>query len=390
MRARTLVASLTSGALLMAGPAVATATAAPSPTVTVAASGLNSPRHLLATARGIYVAEAGSGGAVGASNCATGPSVTGTTTTQYCEGATGAIALITAHGTKVVDPGLPSVVEEDSGEVAGPSAVALGSFGRMAVTTQDELVNSDGTNGLTGAAAREFGTLRIGAFESIDIAGFASANPQTAATLGGLPGETTYDSDPFDVISYHGGFAVADAAANSLLWVGPLGGVRLLARFPTEAETAPAGVLGPNPVTIDAQAVPTSIAVGPDGALYVGVLRGVPSLPGTAQIYRVVPGQAPTVWASGLTTVTGIGFNSAGELFATEYNTGGLLSQAAGGALVEVSADGSTVTNVPVTGLVDPTGVAVASNGTVYVSNDGDSTAASSTPGEVLAISGLS
>jgi len=62
-------------------------------------------------------------------------------------------------------------------------------------------------------------------------------------------------------------------------------------RFPAVAEQLPAGVLGnPTAVTVKAQAVPTSVAIGPDGALYVSLLRGVPSDPGTPYIHRVVPG----------------------------------------------------------------------------------------------------
>ena len=58
---------------------------------------------------------------------------------------------------------------------------------------------------------------------------------------------------------------------------------------------------------------PEGIAVTPDGALYVGLLRGVPSDPGTAYIYRVVPGHQPTIWARGLTAVTAIAFDNRGR-----------------------------------------------------------------------------
>ena len=67
------------------------------------------------------VAEPGTGG----SSCVRGPNVEGTGTTQYCEGPSGAIALISDKHVKVVDGKLPSVVEKDSGEVAGPTAVAV-------------------------------------------------------------------------------------------------------------------------------------------------------------------------------------------------------------------------------------------------------------------------
>lgn len=87
--------------------------------------------------------------------------------------------------------------------------------------------------------------------------------------------------------------------------------------------------------------MPTSVTVGPDGALYVGLLRGVPSDPGTADIYRVVPGHQPQVWAGGLTSVTSIAFDRQGRLLATEYNLGGLLSPpTVPGALVRISDNG--------------------------------------------------
>ena len=129
----------------------------------------------------------------------------------------------------------------------------------------------------------------------------------------------------------------------------------------------------------------------PDGALYVGLLRGIPSDPGTAYIYRVVPGQQPTIWARGLTAVTAIAFDSQGRLLATEYSTGGLLAPpTVPGALVRISPNGQTVTILPVPGLYQPTGVAVGSGGAVYVSNYGASTATASHPGELLKITGLS
>ena len=116
----------------------------------------------------------------------------------------------------------------------------------------------------------------------------------------------------------------------------------------------------------------------------------LPSVPGTAYIYRVVPGHQPQIWAKGLTAVTSIAFDCHGRLLATEYSTGGLLSPpTTPGALVRISRDGHSVTTLPVAGLFQPTGVAVASDGTVYVSNYGDSTATAAHPGEILKITGL-
>lgn len=377
-------------------PAVAEATPA-GIQETVVQGGLNAPRHLVLTRAGLVVTEAGTGGPVGTSNCATGPATEGAGTSQYCTGPTGDIFAISSRGQIIPVLGnLPSVIEEAIQEVTGPSAIAYG-HGQEAVTIDDFLVNKDGSNNLLPKPfASAFGTLRLISGEKanvVDIAAFAGAHPQSAYSLGTIPGETPYDSDPYDVVAYRGGWVVADAGANDLLYVSATGRVSMLARFPAVAEQLPAGVFGnPTPITVKAQAVPTSVAIGPDGALYVGLLRGVPSDPGTAFIYRVVSGQKPVIWARGLTSITAIAFDREGRLLAIEFNTGGLLSPpTVPGALVRISNNGHTVTTLSVPGLYQPTGIAVSADGTVYVSNYGDSTTiTSSHPGEIVKITGLS
>ena len=387
-----LAASLAGTAAI---PAVAKATPA-GIQETVIRSGLNAPRHLVLTPTGLVVTEAGTGGPVGTSNCATGPATEGAGTSQYCTGPTGDIFTISSRGPTIpVLSNLPSVIEETIQEVTGPSAIAYG-HGQEAVTIDDFLVTKDGGNSLLPKPfASAFGTLRLisgGQTKVVDIAAFAATHPQSAYSLGTIPGETPYDSDPYDVLAYRGGWVVADAGANDLLYVSATGRVSMLARFPAVAERLPAGVLGnPTPITVKAQAVPTSVAIGPDGALYGSLLRGVPSDPGTAYIYRIVPGRNPVIWARGLTSVTAIAFDRQGRLLATEFNTGGLLSPpTVPGALVRISNNGQTVTTLPVPGLYQPTGVAVSADGTVYVSDYGDSIVTSSHPGEIVRITGLS
>jgi sugar lactone lactonase YvrE len=91
-----------------------------------------------------------------------------------------------------------------------------------------------------------------------------------------------------------------------------------------------------------------------------------------------VPGRAPTVYATGFTTITDLAFSRAGHLLVLEYNTSGLTSPTGAGALVEVSPNGTQTTLT--TALTDPTGMAVGPDGSIYVSNNGDSP----TAGQIL------
>src|ERR1051326_1255052 len=328
---------------MAAVPTAARAATHPAVRITTVASGLNAPKHLKFRPGRLYVAESGVGGKPGHHNCVTGPGAETGKPTRYCVGLTGTLTRVTPSGTRLVRR-LPSVSEAGGGG-SGPGDVSFAHH-RVAVIFQDVLATRSGRNRLPGPHGPIFGSLVIrGKHRTVvDLAGFAARHPQSRKSLGNIPGEVAYDSDPYAVTGYRGGYAVADAAANSLVYVGLHGGMHILARFPARRETAPAGVFGPKPVTVRAQAVPTSVAVGPDGALYVGILRGVPSVPGTAYIYRVVPGHAPGIWARGLSAVTAIAFDHRGRLLATEFRTGGLLAPpAVPGALVRISRDGRTI-----------------------------------------------
>src|SRR6478609_399657 len=212
MMRRTAAAAVAALAAWLGTSAVAAvATATPAGVrETVVKGGLETPRHLVLSPTGLIVIEAGTGGPAGSANCATGPSTEGAGTSQYCTGATGDIFALSARGRTVpLVSMLPSVIEEAIPEVTGPSAIAFG-HGQEAVTIDDFLVNPDGSNGLLPKPfASAFGTLRLikGAkTRDVDIAVFAADHPQSAFSLGTIPGETPYDSDPYDVVAYRGGW----------------------------------------------------------------------------------------------------------------------------------------------------------------------------------------
>jgi hypothetical protein len=117
----------------------------------------------------------------------------------------------------------------------------------------------------------------------------------------------------------------------------------------------------PNGTTIDA--VPTNMVFGPDGALYVSTLTGVPFPEGAATVWRWDWVQV-TPYAEGLTAAIDLGFGSDGSLYVVEMRSviglsGRVLRIAPGGARTVVA-----------DGLDFPTGIAVAHRA-FYVTNHG-------------------
>jgi hypothetical protein len=176
------------------------------------------------------------------------------------------------------------------------------------------------------------------------------------------PANDDVDSNPYSIAWSPLGLAVADAAGNSLLLVPPRG------RGPvTTLATFRGQIFGDHA----AQSVPTSV-VWHNGAFYVGELGGGGTPNGRSRIWKVVPGQGASVWATGFTAITGIAFGPDGSLFVTELAKNGLEAAFENGdltgALIRVWPDGRR-TEVAPGRLVAPAGAAVGSDGTVYVSN---------------------
>jgi sugar lactone lactonase YvrE len=126
--------------------------------------------------------------------------------------------------------------------------------------------------------------------------------------------------------------------------------------------------------------VPTDVVLGPDGAYYVSTLSGVPFTPGSAVVYRVVPGAAPSIYAANLTQITDLAFGPDGSLYVLQHASGPFFSGP--GSIVRIAPDGSRTTVDTQGRLNHPAGLVVAADGTLYVSNF--STAP--TVGEVLRI----
>ncbi len=351
------------------------------PMLRLVASGLNNPRKLVIGPGGVlYVVEAGIGANTATARCR-----------LSCVGASGAVDEIAGGAVRRVVTGLGSVAAPNEEEAEGPAAVLVEPHG-YDVLMQDMDITAKGVNRLGLPDAGDLIATPPGKVSAKVIANLAAYeaahNPDHGAGPGAKYGQPPIDSDPYALVAYRGGFAVADAAANDLLWISPTGRISLLAVFPVQTEPLTAAerleLHAPTLRSLPVQSVPSSVVVGPDGALYVGELTGWPFKPGTARIWRVVAGQKATLYAAGFTNISDLAFDGP-DLLVLEITARGLLDPSSPGALIRVAPNGSRRLLVS-TGLLDPTGLAVG-NGLIYIANDGTFPGSGSGPhGEIVSI----
>ena len=111
--------------------------------------------------------------------------------------------------------------------------------------------------------------------------------------------------------------------------------------------------------------VPTGVAVGTDGTIYLGLLSGGPFPPGAAKVLKVGTDGTLTDYATGLTMVVGVAVGPDGNVYTSEISTNFLGEQPAPGAVLRIKSDGTTE-NV-VEGLALPNGIAFDKDGNLYV-----------------------
>lgn len=344
---------------------LATALAHAGPKVEVVATGLSNPRGIAFAPNGqLFVAEAGRGGN---GNCA----IQGDGQ-RACYGETGALTRIDPSGEKPpvhIISGLPSLAPPGGFGAGGPSGISF--LGSGNGTLAMGLGAAGTVRAGLGAKANLFGHLlnvnTRGRWElGADIAGFELRNNP-------VPGGV--DSNPFSVLTLASRQVVTDAGGNSLVEAGANGRMRLLAVFPTRQVDAPPFLQLPPGTTVPMQAVPTALAHGPEGAIYVGQLTGFPFPVGAAKIYRVAPnGGHAHEYASGFTNIVGLAFDVQGRLYVLEIGSG-FAGQPGGpplkppGRLIRINNDFSKT--VIYDKLFYPGGLAIGQDGAAYVTNNG-------------------
>jgi hypothetical protein len=202
------------------------------------------------------------------------------------------------------------------------------------------------------------------------------------------------ESNPYGLgVLPNGDALVADAAGNDLIRVSPDGDATTMARF--DLATVGTDHLPPElieelglPPEITAEAAPTSVAIGKDGAVYVGELKGFPFRPGSSLVWRIdpdadgascsvnVPDPDCTIAADGFTGIQDIAIDqNNGTLYVYELAADGVLAFEEGfesgefppAVLLKVKNDRRT--ELVGGQLTEPGGVTVARNGTVFVTD---------------------
>jgi hypothetical protein len=272
--------------------------------VSVVADHLNNPRQLTVRGKAVYVAEAGTGG-----DCP--PEV------LPCIGLTGSVTRVHHGEAERIQTGLLSILTPFEGEVVGVDALAFRGGHLYGVSSG----SCDIPPGLPEEVVAQAGKiLRLGGGDRVKPVADVSTIECTTDPDGQGP-----DTNPYGLAVRGRDFYVADAGGNDVLRV-------------RRGETTVAAVL-----SRDGQPVPTSLAVGPDGALYIGTLnfRGGP---GTAKIYRFDPRRGElSVYADGLFAITGLAFGPKGWLYVSQFTTGfGPTGPSFDGAVIAVPWGGGT------------------------------------------------
>jgi hypothetical protein len=211
------------------------------------------------------------------------------------------------------------------------------------------------------------------------------------------PDAPEVNPNPFDVeVLNGGGVLVADAGGNDVLYVDNKGRVDWVVTLPTELESTAnakdlAGcpdVSNPEfafvcelPDLIPTQPVATAVTIGPDGAAYVSELKGFPGPLGASRIWRIEPGTIHAacgtdpgceVVGDGFTSIVDLNFGPDGTLYVTEIDESSFLAVELGfggsGGTVNACAWGSfpLSCSVVATGLPIPTATTIGKDGTLY------------------------
>jgi hypothetical protein len=346
-----IVATASVATLVGAGAATASANGSTSvapPGATVVARLLNNPRQLslLEGDKRLLVAEAGRGG----KTCFAG----GEKSVETFVGATGSISSVKLDGSgtyRRIVRGLLSAAGPDGSFAVGSDGV---SARRLSDIFNQETYFPPVASGLKGLNKQNGATLRLkdgNLFKFADISAYEQAHD---------PDNQGFDSDPYSVLALYKHTLVTDAAGNDVLSLDAKGNVSVFAVLPNITDGACAGQPNDNGTT-GCDAVPTSLAKGPNGTIFVGGLGG--EAPGSGRVWQFDSAGNLLKTYDGLTTVTGVVVAKDGTIYASELFGGDPNAQVPG-QVTKISPDGTRKS----VALPFPAGLALDTHNRLYVS----------------------
>jgi hypothetical protein len=101
----------------------------------------------------------------------------------------------------------------------------------------------------------------------------------------------------------------------------------------------------------------------------MGNLNGFPIVPGSSNLYKITPEGQISIFASGFTTILGLAVDKQDRLYVLENTVGPPFPTPGMGRIVRIDEWGNR--KVVVTNLSLPTGLTIAKDGKLYVSNIG-------------------
>lgn len=314
--------------------------AKPAGKITIVAEGLHSPRGLsMGPGNILYVAQAGDEDNEGSiieirNSMSNHPDIRTIVSGLAVEGGEG--EFIGVSGISVIGRGTNQAIYAIMGE--SPEATGNNAFGNLLKVRLNGSFDTIANVGSFGIA-------------------YTTAHPD--------PREPLPDSNPYGVLAIPGHVYVADAGSNILDEVFADGTIQAMAYFPDE---------------IIRDAIPTCVAQGPDGALYVGTLALVDSfvIGPSAKVWRIEPSSVntsdptltpKTLWASGLYPINGCTFGPDGNFYASQLFTNDFFTDPDGDVVKIPFSDPSVHTFLTGGALTYAGGVAVGPNNEVFVAD---------------------
>jgi sugar lactone lactonase YvrE len=322
---------------------------------TVIGTGFNGPMGVLVAPDGsVWVIDSGVGGdkAMTLKDPETGQDVKATV------GDTARVVQIGADGKQTVAAFLPSV--EVGGDASGGGGNRLALLNGVIYATSGGWTEAD----LGPTAPPNMGAVvKIEGGQATEVAQPWKLEQQKN------PGGFAKDSHPYGLgAGPDGNLWVADAGGNDLLKVNPATGqVDLITVFP--------GIPGPmaNPErggAKESDPVPTGVAFGADGTVFVSLLPGAPLLPGSSKIVKVSPDGSISDYATGLSTTTDVRSGPDGNLYAVQLGQFGEQGPVPNtGKIIRIKAGGTP--EVVLSGLSFPTSIDFNAAGDAFVTTNG-------------------